>query len=1144
MEELIDVKDIPLPGEDQQKTTDETQTELSNINTNLNNETVTVLKDENIENNGNIEFILPDNITDPSSDLNTADDKSENLQQIMDSDKVESDVQNVQNDDLELILNSEMSDKGIISAGYPVSPSFVVVTEAIESSQVTVTSTVTIDNPSYPIEEEKRVSDDVTSTNVSYCDSADTTTFTEESFTLKIDMSGEIDDKITSNDVETNTNEPVVETPCSSAEVIEEMTDRQEPVTDEIKANENQTDSEENVKIELIHSEAPKPEEPETTEMIQEEIESTLTLVEAPVEQQEQHVYIIEEKDSESAIIEEDDDKAFDNKVSKSNVKDERHVNIPCHVLGRTIDNPQEDLVRNGRTPPKPRLGVKVPYRNLTSQIVSKQDIANELIERVSKRNPQPDLPLGGDIFFAQKLTQRLANKLAKKDKLKPNNEKNDVTVTSSTSKETVSTSDTNKTISDNSDLLAILEGDVDVDWAKEVRNREETCVEKETVAPAVVSKSPKLESPLIQTRQSIKKIIDPETEREIALKQLEEIPKYGKRSLRGRTRKQNLQEQIQEREIFVKEIELPAEQTKQIEEKKDTNDNKPAPVQEVGKIKANENSSPKRKTKNTKEKTDLQSTNEINEVLPTLSTKKVTKTYSRKETLLVEVPEDLARIVEGDTTAEINKTDESQEAVKEEPKDKSVKKIKKVMANKDINKPEVNLVSKRARVIKKKVIWDPDEVSYKNPSNTSPKKVVVDENVEKTSKKSPKKEESATQKDEKISDNKQEEKKERVKETEKSKQKTDKKRVITKTKILKIKKGGKQLLLKKKLQPVRGVLRSGKPVKKSLVAVKNKKLVVKPKKTELDKLLGDEGAVNMLYTVNQSIVRRNKIKSMSKDRSQKDLQNRTRAVREVIKLTSQEDTPKALRKKDSSILPPPPMRKKSRDSLRSSLQSPPPSPSFIYPRRAEASRIIRRHSSSFSSDSSSPRRLSTDQTEKSEKTEENKDVTEEPKRKRGVPIYIRKNDETSYKGKQKTGDKEAENEKNDVQEVKEKLTSAEKRKLNTEMIKNFSQQSPKKRTRSSKVDSEEVVDGFKPPTKSPVKAKKVDHFSELIKSEEHEKQRVSSRQIAMANNYKEISVRKIDNLVQIILTPTTTKIKNAVNLQVIFIHLHIIKLD
>lgn len=138
---------------------------------------------------------------------------------------------------------------------------------------------------------------------------------------------------------------------------------------------------------------------------------------------------------------------------------------IPMHVLGHDINKPLEPVV-NGRAIPKPRLGVKVPYRNLTSQIVSKAEIEKEIMERGRLKMEQSK-----DQTFARSLTQRLARKIAptsdsaegsilsvmeqKDQKPKIKEEKKAVAATVTSVSEQTS-------IQNDSDLLAILEGDGD----------------------------------------------------------------------------------------------------------------------------------------------------------------------------------------------------------------------------------------------------------------------------------------------------------------------------------------------------------------------------------------------------------------------------------------------------------------------------------------------------------------------------------------------------------------------------------------------------------------------------------------------------------------------------------------------------------
>lgn len=100
------------------------------------------------------------------------------------------------------------------------------------------------------------------------------------------------------------------------------------------------------------------------------------------------------------------------NRGSNTSVTPTITFNIPPHLMGRDVNNPIDDVIGTGRKVPKPRLGVKVPYRNLTSQIVTQDEIAQEIFERSHKKYPYLDCPEGGDVFFAKKLTHRLANRI------------------------------------------------------------------------------------------------------------------------------------------------------------------------------------------------------------------------------------------------------------------------------------------------------------------------------------------------------------------------------------------------------------------------------------------------------------------------------------------------------------------------------------------------------------------------------------------------------------------------------------------------------------------------------------------------------------------------------------------------------------
>ncbi|EFA12712.1 neurofilament heavy polypeptide [Tribolium castaneum] len=449
---------------------------------------------------------------------------------------------------------------------------------------------------------------------------------------------------------------------------------------------------------------------------------------------------------------------------------------IPLHVLGRDITKPTEGVSNGGRSMPKPRLGVKVPYKNLTSQIVSKEEIEKEIMERFKLKQEQNSTN-SGDILFARKLTQRLAKKLIPSEKDKADAKPQEATTSEKNDKNS-------SEIKNNSDLIAILEGE---DEDMEVKKK--------------------------QTEEE-KKEMTKNTEKEIALQQLKELPGKNK--------------------IF----------------KSRSEEEKPANPVLKPKPPSPQKPSPEKK---------------LVEAEPRLKTEMVIKTYTRKRKSF-----DLESIL---------------------PAKKTV--VATQIKSEDGGPPSDVYITKSSRVIKKKVIWDPDEVPAKSPI------------------KSPKSAESP------------------VKPVEKEKPQQE----------------------KKVASPVKKIVKTSSPP------------VKKPKRlTEVDKLLMDEGAVNMLYDVKtneETSPDKQKKKTtksvISLDKAHKELMSKT----SVIKNDLQQNTSgqKSLRKKEQGspakkeakvATPSGVTRKKSKDSARSSVHSPPSSPPY---NAAEASRIIRRHSSSsFSS--------------------------------------------------------------------------------------------------------------------------------------------------------------------------------------------------
>ncbi|XP_032677777.1 serine-rich adhesin for platelets-like isoform X2 [Odontomachus brunneus] len=171
--------------------------------------------------------------------------------------------------------------------------------------------------------------------------------------------------------------------------------------------------------------------------------------------------------------------------------------------------------------------------RHLTSQIASPAEVTEVLKERLrEKQKVVVDAPRTPDIFFVKKLTQRLSSKLAGNPIPSPANpmsslpqqpaaslpsstpapltaENCDKSATTGNNTATETSKDGN---SDSKELLAILEGDVDPDWS--------------ILKPPTLTEEGKTSSNVEQSDNSIgPPKLDPLIEREMALKQLLELP-------------------------------------------------------------------------------------------------------------------------------------------------------------------------------------------------------------------------------------------------------------------------------------------------------------------------------------------------------------------------------------------------------------------------------------------------------------------------------------------------------------------------------------------------------------------------------------------------------------------------------------------
>ncbi|XP_066256620.1 muscle M-line assembly protein unc-89 isoform X2 [Euwallacea similis] len=520
---------------------------------------------------------------------------------------------------------------------------------------------------------------------------------------------------------------------------------------------------------------------------------------------------------------------------------------IPLHILGRDVNKPVENFV-NGKTL-KPRLGVKVPYRNLTSQIVSKAEIEKEIIERGKKKQDEKK-----DISFSRQLTSRLTQKIApdkKNSKAKSSRKADSSSTKVSDDEEMEVDSNGNENsekkasvaIDNDSDLLAILEGDGDSE-------------EISTLNPQNKESTPSDET-------NLKNL-----EREIALQQLQDLPYLSPKTKYVKSNKHKMYSK--ERVSSTSEGKVSSSTDKLVPSTKPQGPKNP--------IKANA----------------------LKFDEPQIKVNVALKTYSRKRKSSEGVPDS--------TPSPSKKTHVPSTEVKVETAGAASK--------------SPAYVTKSSRVIKKKVIWDPDEtmapraktaaIKTDSPSPLKiPQKTTYPKNEFKSADLPRKSAADVKSKPEKKVDDKL------------SPRKLDN--------------------ADKKHSPETSKLASKQKKPKSM--------------SEVDKLLGDEGAIKMLYDLKKNPIEEKRRKTvMDVDKTLKDLAKKANQIKSDLVNTTSSETPKSLRKKEAGISPgssskstPAPTllhlgitRQKSKDSARS---SPPPSPGFSFTN--ETSYLVRRRSSS-----------------------------------------------------------------------------------------------------------------------------------------------------------------------------------------------------
>ncbi|XP_072397775.1 uncharacterized protein [Diabrotica undecimpunctata] len=538
---------------------------------------------------------------------------------------------------------------------------------------------------------------------------------------------------------------------------------------------------------------------------------------------------------------------------------------LPMHLIGHDISRPVE-VVPNGRSLPKPRLGVK----NASGKKPKEEPVQDEQSENED-------------------------------DPLSPKDEPNQVPAV-----------DDSK-IENDDDLLAILEGDGDGDDIP--------------VAPK--------ESQESQVDDSNLKLL----EREIALQQLQELPHQEptekvvkprfSRSAPALIKKENRDEQVKPKPSSPsKPTSKSAQQPKQAENQHKEEQQSKSKTQSIKK------SSPTIDLHVSKEKklVDIEPVpTEKNpvEIEPQVKVNMVLKTYSRKRK-----PSDIHEF----------ETPSPKRSAFEDPDANQIYEKGDPLAL-----PSDVYVTKSSRVIKKKVIWDPDDEQTSKPSV----KIVDTSKVYGAkAEKSDKKQTGTPTVDKTKSDQKTTPKSTEKNTTEKN---TTEKNTTEKN-----------------------------IVKKSVVKPKTP-LKSKRGLSEVDRLLMDEGAVKMLYDLKSDETPTKKKKTIySVERAAKDIIKKANVLKNDLVQNTGGESQKTLRKKEGSgsntsspVVKPPPIqepipiteRKMSKDSTRSSVHTPPRSPTFF---SSQNSMLIRRRSSSsLSSDSENDSQQS--KTKSNKKTDSSK---------------------------------------------------------------------------------------------------------------------------------------------------------------------------
>ncbi|KAL2743019.1 putative leucine-rich repeat-containing protein [Vespula maculifrons] len=227
----------------------------------------------------------------------------------------------------------------------------------------------------------------------------------------------------------------------------------------------------------------------------------------------------IKEKTLKDTIAEEEQTQKKDitsQETPVTSIIQEKITHSLSQNLGKSTRNVTQDSILS-QTVQCNVTPVKNRNRHLTSQIVSPAEVTEVLKERLREKQKIVEAPRGPDIFFVKKITQRLSSKLAggsisSMPALIPlPHPAQPADSFNKKDTENISVQSTKEGNSDNKELLAILEGDVDPDWSN--------------LKPPTLIDEGKTSANIEHNELSSPPKLDPSVERELALKQLLELP-------------------------------------------------------------------------------------------------------------------------------------------------------------------------------------------------------------------------------------------------------------------------------------------------------------------------------------------------------------------------------------------------------------------------------------------------------------------------------------------------------------------------------------------------------------------------------------------------------------------------------------------